>query len=947
MGAFDLFLMPQHERLVAWSELTLAAIAAGSAPPRVPDPGEFKGTAQRAAQQLGEWLAQVQRLRETLLLTQERVAAMQAEREALGRAQALATFDAQGRLLSANDTFARLAGCSPGELVGRTHEQLLQGLPQEAGNERMSWSRVLGAPVSTCECQISGPGGRPVRLKVENTPVFDAAGRPTRVLVTARDITAETERRIDLEGQVAAIGQSQAVIEFDLTGRVLHANERFLETMGYALADVRGQHHALFCSPEFAASAAYRQFWERLAGGQFEAGEFRRLGRNGREVWLQATYTPIHDLSGKPYKIVKYASDITDAKRAALQNRVVRQALEQVTANVMIADADHRISFVNRAVTNLLQDAEPELRQHLPGFSARSLVGQDIDIFHRRPEHQRQMLAQLRGSHRARISLGAVTFELVITPVNDEAGARIASVVEWRDLTQELVNQRLATDNARIRTALDGCTTNMMIADAEHRIVYLNRAVQDMMLRCEADLRRALPQFDAARLLGASMDVFHRNPAHQRGMLESLRGTHRTRIEVAGLHFELVATPVQEAGGARLGTVVEWRDRTAEVGIEREIEGVVSAAAEGDFARRVQPEGKSGFFAELARHVNQLLETTGAGLSDVGRVMSALAAGDLNRRVEGDYHGAFGSLKDDVNQTVETLRRIISEVRGNAESLASASAQIASTSQSIAQGANEQAASVEETSAAVEQMTASISQNADNAKVTDGMARKAAGEASEGGEAVGETVVAMKSIANKIGIIDDIAYQTNLLALNAAIEAARAGEHGKGFAVVAAEVRKLAERSQVAAQEIGELATGSVKKAEQAGSLLAEIVPAIKKTSDLVQEITAASDEQSTGVNQINTAMSQLTQLTQQNAAGSEELSATAEEMTQQAERLRQTMAFFDAGDVPGGHEPPPPRRSPPARLPTGPDDGKFVRRASHKLSHDLPAFTAPLGVRA
>jgi methyl-accepting chemotaxis protein len=177
--------------------------------------------------------------------------------------------------------------------------------------------------------------------------------------------------------------------------------------------------------------------------------------------------------------------------------------------------------------------------------------------------------------------------------------------------------------------------------------------------------------------------------------------------------------------------------------------------------------------------------------------------------------------------------------------------------------------------------------------VTDGMASKAAKEATEGGEAVKETVTAMKSIAGKIGIIDDIAYQTNLLALNAAIEAARAGEHGKGFAVVAAEVRKLAERSQVAAQEIGELAGGSVDMAERAGKLLDEMVPSINKTSDLVQEITAASEEQSAGVGQINTAMSQLNQITQQNASSSEELAATAEEMSSQAEQLQQAMSFF------------------------------------------------------
>jgi methyl-accepting chemotaxis protein len=166
-------------------------------------------------------------------------------------------------------------------------------------------------------------------------------------------------------------------------------------------------------------------------------------------------------------------------------------------------------------------------------------------------------------------------------------------------------------------------------------------------------------------------------------------------------------------------------------------------------------------------------------------------------------------------------------------------------------------------------------------------------KAADGGVAVTETVAAMKQIAKKIGIIDDIAYQTNLLALNAAIEAARAGEHGKGFAVVAAEVRKLAERSQVAAQEIGQLAGNSVGMAERAGKLLDEIVPATRKTADLVQEITAASQEQTVGVDQVNTAMSQLSQITQQNASASEELAATAEEMSGQAVNLQELMAFF------------------------------------------------------
>jgi methyl-accepting chemotaxis protein len=272
---------------------------------------------------------------------------------------------------------------------------------------------------------------------------------------------------------------------------------------------------------------------------------------------------------------------------------------------------------------------------------------------------------------------------------------------------------------------------------------------------------------------------------------------------------------------------------------------------------------------------------------------NALAEGDLAVHIEVQTGDEVGQLLRAMQNMVAKLSQVVTEVNGGAESLAGASEEVSATAQSLSQASSEQAAGVEETSASMEQMTASISQNTENAKVTDGMATKAAEEASEGGEAVRLTVAAMKQIAQKIGIIDDIAYQTNLLALNAAIEAARAGEHGKGFAVVAAEVRKLAERSQIAAQEIGAVASSSVELAEKAGRLLDSIVPNIKKTSDLVQEITAASQEQSSGVGQINAAVTQLSQTTQQNASSSEELAATAEEMSSQAERLQQTMAFF------------------------------------------------------
>ncbi|MBK1685554.1 methyl-accepting chemotaxis protein [Rhodoferax fermentans] len=328
---------------------------------------------------------------------------------------------------------------------------------------------------------------------------------------------------------------------------------------------------------------------------------------------------------------------------------------------------------------------------------------------------------------------------------------------------------------------------------------------------------------------------------------------------------------------------------------------LAKATVDGDLAVRADATQHQGDFRKVVEGLNAVMVAVNSPVQELREVLGALEGGDLTVSMKKNYAGTWDELKSAMTNMQKKLVEVVTDVNSGAQALASASEEVSATAQSLSQAASEQAAGVEETSASIEQMTSSIAQNTENAKITDGMASKAAKDAADGGEAVEATVTAMKQIAQKIGIIDDIAAQTNLLALNAAIEAARAGEHGKGFAVVAAEVRKLAERSQIAAQEIGEVAGSSVELAEKAGRLLAEIVPNIRKTSDLVQEITAASTEQSSGVGQINSAVSQLSTTTQQNASSSEELAATSEEMSGQAEQLQQTMSFFKLDGAPQG----------------------------------------------
>jgi methyl-accepting chemotaxis protein len=277
-------------------------------------------------------------------------------------------------------------------------------------------------------------------------------------------------------------------------------------------------------------------------------------------------------------------------------------------------------------------------------------------------------------------------------------------------------------------------------------------------------------------------------------------------------------------------------------------------------------------------------------LSSVAR---RIEQGDLSHDVVVRGDDEIAELQGAMQGMTRNLARVLGEVRAGADALLGASGQVSATSQTLSAGTGEQAASVEETTASLEQMSASITQNAENSKATERMATEGSRDAGESGDRVRETVQAMRLIAERIEVVQEIAYQTNLLALNAAIEAARAGEHGRGFAVVAAEVRKLSEGAARAAKEIGELTGKSLAVAERSGEMLGRLVPAIQKTAALVQEVAAASSEQTAGVAQINRAMSAVDQVTQRNASAAEELAATADQMTSQAEALRQLVAFF------------------------------------------------------
>lgn len=604
------------------------------------------------------------------------------------------------------------------------------------------------------------------------------------------------------------------------------------------------------------------------------------------------------------------ASMITDLE-------VYADILEHAPINIMIANADEDVVFVNKLARKILTDVESEIARYIPGFKASEVVGGSIHRYHKDPEPIKKLL---RGMNAGDVRHGFITpgpfmFQHETRPLFNAAGEKLGYVVQWNDVTEK---RKLEEAANRMRSGVEGVSNALMICDENLVITYLNPAAHKLLARRQSTLRQFIPAFDVNNLVGQCIDIFHRDPSHQRRLLkDASRLPFTSRFALGDITLEVTATYIQDGNGNYTGNMVEWRDLTEEVATEESIQNLIRNAARGELRERLDSESLSGFTKSLSESINGLLDEILKPIEETSSVLQALAEGDLTRQVTTDYQGEFGLLKQSVNSSIGNLLGMVNDIREASHSIGTAATEISAGNTDLSQRTEEQASSLEETASSMEEMTSTVKQNADNAKDASRLALDAREQAEKGGNIVSSAVSAMteintssKKIADIIGVIDEIAFQTNILALNAAVEAARAGEQGRGFAVVAAEVRNLAQRSASAAKEIKSLINDSVDKVGEgtrlvtdSGHSLEQIVSAVKRVSEIIAEIAAASHEQSIGIEQVNKAIMQLEQVTQQNAALVEEAAASSEAMSDQAQNLNTLIDFFDAGST---HKHPP-----------------------------------------
>ncbi|WP_375451932.1 PAS domain S-box protein [uncultured Devosia sp.] len=675
---------------------------------------------------------------------------LQAKSEAISRSQAVIEFAMDGTILAANENFLLTMGYRAEEIIGQHHSIFVEPPLRTSNEYKTFWQNLNKGEFFVAEYRRIAKDGRHVWLQASYNPILDAAGNPRKVVKYASDVTAAKLRNADHEGQIAAVGKSHAVIEFGLDGTILSANPLFLAAVGYDLEQIRGKHHAMFVVPAEAAGDDYRAFWSRLRQGEHVSGEFKRLARGGREIWLQASYNPIFGLDGAPFKIVKYASDVTEAKLKAADfagqiaaigksQAVIEFALDGTILNAndkfCAAVGYARHELVGRHHRMLMDPAEAESAAYRTFWADLNQGRYEAGEFRRRGKNGNDIWIQA-----------------AYNPILDMNGRPFKVVKFATDITQEVA---LRERHHQLSLVANGTDNSVIITDANRRIEYVNNGFE------------RLTGYSMAQVLGKSPGALlqgqHTDPATVKRIRDKLNRGEPFYEEILNYSaskepywISLAINPVHGADG----------QLERFISIQANVTATKQQALE--YTTKLDTIGQSNALAEwetsgaIASVNDALVDWEGLSGGDAVRLTRLLGDGELKKVLDGS-----------------SVRREVAWPKASGETLY-----------------------LDAVFSALRNLQGKVTR-----VLMCGI------DTSDRRLMIDQTSQVMRDmlqrIADIVTNIDSIAFQTNILALNAAVEAARAGDAGRGFAVVAAEVRTLAQQSTTAARNVNLLVTES------------------------------------------------------------------------------------------------------------------------------------------